>query len=182
MAITLTVETGSASSIANCYASLAQATAYFTNRGSVTLWNTYTTEQQKAAIIKGAQFVDYNYPWVGFKTASKQAMQWPRQQEMPQYPYGTDQIATGIVDVGGWEISTTVVPTQVVHANLEMAMRFITTTTIIADQDRKTVREKVGDIEVEYDKASSVAKRYPVVDQLLRGLYESGSQIRLNRR
>ena len=178
MAITLTVETGSASSISNCYASIAQTTAYFVQRG-ITGWETFTTEQLKPIIIRAAQYLDIQYPWVGYKTARNQAMEWPRQVELPQYPYySTNQIATGIIGPGGWEVGTTQIPTEVVRANCELTARFMTQVTIIADQDRLTKREKVGDIEVEYlGGAVNAQKRFPVVDKLLKGLYQAQGQI-----
>ena len=108
--------------------------------------------------------------------AMHQAMEWPRQVEVPQYPYvNTEQISTGVVGPSGWAISTTVVPPAVVHAQHEMAIRFLTNTTIVADADHKTTMEKVGPITVQYDNSAPTEKRYPAVDRILKGLYKGGT-------
>jgi hypothetical protein len=74
-----------------------------------------------------------------------------------------------------------IVPVQVKNACAELALK-ANSETLLADQTQGVTREKVGPIEVEYDKFSPQFKRYLQIDAMLNIYFaSSANQVKLMR-
>lgn len=148
---TLVVEDGTAKSNANTYASVATADTYADDRG-ITSWATLTTTEKEVALIKGTDYLEatYRLAWRGFRKTGTQALSWPR----------TD------VEADGFTVESGTIPSAVVYACIEAAVR-AASETMVADQTQRVVREKVDVLEVEYAEFSDSQKRFPFIERLI---------------
>ena len=171
--MTLTVETGSASSTADAYISRADATTYHANRGN-SAWTDLGTDDQDAAIRRATDYLGQTYRmrWAGYRVTSTQALDWPR---------------TGVpmVDVsGGYRMMpyhpVDSVPTEVVNACAELALR-AASGPLAPDQGQAIASVKAGSVEVSYADYSTASKTYPAIDRLLAPLLTGGGSTRLMR-
>jgi hypothetical protein len=76
--------------------------------------------------------------------------------------------------VDGWWIDSDEVPSIVANACADMALK-AAAGDLNADLTRGVVREKVGPLETEYDRASPQSTRYRAVDMMLAHLLSGGS-------
>ena len=153
---------------ADSYASLAEATTYFTARGVATWTGTDTVKEN--ALRKATTYLDNQYRdrWVGVRVAETQALAWPRAD-------GYRAWTTPLLDADGFDIATTTVPTRVKNACLEAALLALTGSTLEPSLARggAVKQESVGPISVTYMDGASAVDRYTVIDGLLRGLVKS---------
>lgn len=163
--MTIEVETGTGSSTAESYCSVADADARHTAFGNSS-W-TGTDPEKEAALRQATAYMEqaYRSAWKGTKLFRAQALSWPR--------YGAT--------VDGWDIDSTVVPDDIKNACADLAVRALTET-LNADQTRAVIREKVGPLETEYSAYSSQSTRYTAIDMALAPyLRGGGSMARLAR-
>ena len=148
---TLVVEDGTAKTNANTYASVATADTYADDRG-ITSWTALTTTEKEVALIKGTDYLEatYRLAWRGFRKTATQSLSWPR----------TD------VEADGFTVESGIIPSAVVSACIEAAIR-ASSETMIEDQTQRVVREKVDVIEVEYAEFSDSQKRFPAIERLI---------------
>jgi hypothetical protein len=92
----------------------------------------------------------YRSRWQGVKVDEDQALDWPRYD----------------VVVEGYVIASNIVPAEVKNACAELALR-ASEGDLLADQSQGVIREKVGQIEVEYDRSSPQQARYSAVESML---------------
>lgn len=161
------------------YADVAYADAYFAGRPHVQLWNdvSTTTENKEESLRMARIHLDGMYVWLGHITEASQPMSWPR---------------IGVIDHEGREIASDVPPEAVKKAQCELAMQWLGAdqltplATYLTSADPKSAnqikREKLEGLEREYfqnmdylwrTNAARMEKIYPIIDSLLRGLYES---------
>ena len=172
--MTLIVETGSGSSTAESYISVADADTYHINHGNAT-WATLTTTVKEQLLRKATDYMVavYRLKWDGYRYINTQALDWPRiyvpvrdicsVNAFPQY------------------VDFDVVPAQVKNGCAELALK-ANSETLLSDQSQNVVREKVGPIEVEYDKYSPQYKRYLQIDNMLAIYFGStANQVKLMR-
>ena len=152
-------ETGTGSSQANSYASVAQADDYFDLRGSQT-WISYTTAEKEAALINATDFIEatYSESFKGYKSSATQALSWPR----------TDVV------IDDYDFPSSAIPTRLIDATVQMALRSAGGEVLIQDQAQRVVKEKVDVIETTYAEFSDPQQRYPFVSRLLTPLLKSG--------
>lgn len=148
----LEVEDGTGKANAESYVSVADADARMAALG-LTNWTTLTTAEKEQALRRAAQYMlqSYRDRWQGYRTSTTQALDWPR--------------AWVIVDRYTY-IDNDVVPADVAAANADLAFK-AAYGDLNADLARGVVREKVGPIETEYDRASPQSVRYRAIDMLL---------------
>lgn len=81
MAATFEVETGTASSTANSYASVAFADAYHENFGNPSAWSSLSDAEKEAALRAATRYLDARYrgQWKGLIVDRRQRLSWPRQ-------------------------------------------------------------------------------------------------------
>ena len=163
--MSLIVETGSGSSTAESYISVADADARHTAFGN-SAW-TGTTAVKEAALRKATAYMTQAYRgrWTGTRITSVQALDWPRWGAMLE----------------GFPISSTTIPTDIANACADLALKALADD-LAPDLTRAIVREKVGPLETEYSAFSPEAPRYPAIDGALSAyLMGGGAMMRLIR-
>lgn len=78
--MTLIVETGSGSSTAESYLSVADADAFHAKAGDPAAWASATTTEKEIALRQATQYIDDRYArqWRGHRVQQAQALRWPR--------------------------------------------------------------------------------------------------------
>lgn len=147
----LIVENGTGLATAESYASVAQASARMTALGNDT-WATITTAQMEEALRRATAYMvqAYRNRWAGTRLLRAQALDWPR--------YG--------VSTDGFTIESTIVPTEVVNACIDLALK-AAAGDLNADLTRAIIREKVGPLETEYSAHGAEQTRYRSIDMAL---------------
>lgn len=133
----LIVETGEGLSTSESYIDLAYLSTYATKRG---LDITGTTE---ANIIKAQDYFETAYQFKGTKLVEAQALAFPR-------------LINGVVEY----------PVRVKNAVCELTIKS-KSAELLADSERATTSEKVGDIEVHYSEYSRDEVNYNFVINLI---------------
>ncbi len=150
--MSIVVEDGTGLSTAESYISIADADTYFINRG-ITSWDALdNTDDKEPALRKATEYMinEYRKRWQGARFTEAQALDWPR---------------VGVV-VDSWSIDSDSVPEIIARACAEFALKSISET-LQPDLEQGVLKEKVGPIEVEYDKTSPQAKRFKQIDAML---------------
>ena len=150
--MSLLTEDGSIVSGAESYCTVEYATAYHAARGNAA-WAALATDTiREQCLRKGTDFMRqaYRSRWQGVKVDEDQALDWPRYD----------------VVVDGYTVDSDIVPAEVKNACAELALR-ASEGDLLADQSQGVIREKVGQIEVEYDRSSPQQARYSAIDAML---------------
>lgn len=170
----LTVEDGTGLAAADAYVSEADATVYiaaYQPQGFAS-WTTALPSAKEVAIRKATQYLDSRYAslWKGYRKTQEQALDWPR-------------IA---VYSEGLVLSTEELPTLLVQATAELAVRFLVSGDLELDVDLgssniKRERAELGPLkeEIEYQGVKATQARQPKVDRMLQPLLLSGGGGRL---
>ena len=155
------VETGAGLSNANSYASVSAADSYVADRG-ITGWAALSSTIKQQSLVKATDYLEATYraAWKGNRVSETQSLSWPRYN----------------VIVDGFNFPSNVVPTQVVNACIEMAIRASVGETLLADQGQRVRREKIDVIEVEYQDYSDPTQRYPLVNRMVMPYLLSASE------
>jgi hypothetical protein len=148
--VTLVVESGNGDAAAESYISVANADARHTAFGN-TAW-TGSTSVKESALRRAAAYMEqaYRTRWTGNRNTITQGLSWPRWN----------------VDVDGFPVATDTVPAVVAAACADLALKALTGD-LAEDLTRAVVREKVGPLETEYDRASPQSVRYRAIDMML---------------
>lgn len=162
MPITLTVEDGTRTTGANTYAALADANAYWADRGNAT-WADATDDEKSSALIQATDYLN-GLSWAGRKVAIR-TMAWPRID----------------VEVDGYDVGSDEIPDEVVQACCYMAGEIIGGATPLAATDRPLTKLTAGAVSMEWDAASSQAPQYPALKSILRGYILASNTFRLVR-
>lgn len=149
--MSLIVETGSASPVAESYCSVSDADARMSAMGEAD-WAALTTAQKETALRRATSYMvqAYRTRWVGVRTLPTQRLDWPRYNVM----------------VDGWFIAADVVPVDIVNACADLAIK-AATNALAPDLKRPVIRERVGPLETEYSVYSPQAIRYRAIDMAL---------------
>lgn len=172
--MTLIVEDGTGKDNAESYISVADADTYHSNRGN-TDWAALTTAEKERLLRISTDYMVavYRLRWDGYRYVNTQALDWPR-------------IYVPIRDICSVNaypeyVDFDVVPNQVKNACADLALK-ANSETLLEDQSQQTIREKVGPIEVEYDKFSPQFKRYLQIENSLSIYFaSSANQVKLMR-
>lgn len=138
------------------YGSIAGADTYHSDRGNTT-W-TGTDAAKTIALLRGSEYIDQNFrsSFPGYKTGLRdQVREWPR---------------TDAYDIEYNHIGGSTIPTEVIYASYEAALReLVTPGTLFPDftPGQQTKREKVGPIEVEYTGPQGLASVKPMITVIL---------------
>lgn len=148
---TIVVEDGTIVTGANSYLSEADLTTYATDRG-ITLSGTTAV-----LLIQAMDYIE-SQPFKGTKSTSGQSLQWPR--------YG--------VWVDSYYVESTTIPQLLKDALAEIAIGIYGGNNPLANEDRETIREKVGDIEVEYSPGARAKTYLAAAETKLKKLLRGG--------
>jgi hypothetical protein len=153
----LIIEDGSIVPDAEAYATVAEADTYWAERDSPVEWTNLTTAQKEAALRQATEYLETNYCYRSCIQDTTQPLAFPR---LPFYD------KEGRILAG-----TGVIPTAIKNANIELALRHAISNLLLDEtpNDNNIIREKVGDHEVEYDRAKqSNTKIFAYVEKLLK--------------
>lgn len=162
----LIVETGLIVPNAESYVSVAEATTYHAERGQGDAWE--AVEDKEAALRLATSYMEaaYRSRWLSFRVSALQALSWPRAWvTLPDAPYGYGSFAAFVPN--------NVIPVEVKRACAELALRTSSLGDLAPDISPQTIREKVGPIEVEYNKNAPPYLRYRSIDMLLSPYFKS---------
>lgn len=163
--MSLIVETGTGAADSESYASVSDADTYHSKRGN-TLWATMTTAEKEESLRRATDYMEqvYRTLWNGVRVNNVQALSWPREYVELEPVY--DATTTD----GYYPADA--IPNEVKNACIEMAFK-AASGELAADIDRVTVKEKLGPMEVEYDKNQPPYKKYRAIDNMLRWFLKS---------
>ena len=163
--MSLIVEDGSRVAGANTYASVATIDAYHSDRGNTTWTGEDATKE--AAILRAMTYID-GLCWRGIKATQSQTLEWPRGY---------------MEDRNGYSINSDVVPTVVVQALCEAALReLVDAGATMPDASRDDVlnsMEIVGAVKMAWSAAAPTRTDFPIIKTLLKGLIAPSGGARL---
>lgn len=148
----LIVEDGSGLANAESYVSVSDCASYATARGLT--FPEAPEAAAEAALRRGAAWLDATYRGRlpgRRKRGRAQGLEWPR---------------TGALDATGEEIGEAEIPAEIIAATCEAAVRELAAPGSLSPDilgTQRAVREKVGDIEVEYADAPAIGDARPIV-------------------
>ena len=162
------IEDGTGVAGANSYASVETADSYHSARGNSTWTEASTSPDQgkTAALIRATQSLDaiYRSRFPGTKTNGRdQTLEWPR---------------TDATDAEDEVIDDEEIPTEVIHALCELALRELVeagSTTPDLERGGAIKRLKAGSVEIEYGSNASLNTTFQTVDGILAGLLGAAS-------
>lgn len=137
------------------YLSVTGADTYCENLGK-TAWDEASESAKEVALRQATQYLDANFRWTGFLYDSDQALGWPR---------------TGAYDAEGRELTD--IPSKVEDACAELAFLALggdLNPMSLPETGGRISREKIGQIDVEYDLTDKGRQPYSVVVGLLAGI------------
>lgn len=152
--MTIIVEDGTIVSGANSYASEAELSAFAAAR-NITLSGDYTTEQ---LLITAMDYIESLY-YKGVKLTYDQPLQWPRAD----------------VYIDGYYNSVDNIPKELKNGLMQAAIAVDSGNNPLQVEPRKTVREKVGELEVEYATGASSVVIDTKILSFLSKLLDGGS-------
>jgi hypothetical protein len=159
----LVVEDGTGLANAESYASVADADTRLAARGFA-LWDTMSEAEKEQALRRSTDYMVqvYRNRWAGTRVTTTQALDWPR-IDVPR------------LDVAGSysEYPSDELPAEIVWACIDLAYKGAGGPLTPSALGRKTVREKVDVIEVEYDKNAPQYPIYKDIDDALRMFLKS---------
>lgn len=162
--VNLIVEDGSGVDGANSYVTLDEANTYHTQQGNGAWFGYSPDDLMLAALIRGAGYINATYRgrWPGRPTYGRdQFMDWPR---------------TGVVDIAGNEVADDEIPREVKQAQMEAALRELSTPGSTLPDYTPTDRvlaERVGPLSVQYADVVGADAQMPVfraIDNILSSL------------
>ncbi len=197
---TIIVEDGSIVQNANSYATVEQAATYCANVGYA-IWATLAEGLQEQFLIQACQYMTgvYRLRWLGLRVQPaaipNPALQGTPGSWLPGQSLDWPRIGVILKDTASFFVDqrlsytfpANVVPQEVVNANIELAWRAAvlapSNQSLWPDLDQRTLLEKVGPIQVNYDRMSPQYRRYRQVDLMLNPYLDgtNGLTTRINR-
>lgn len=145
----LVVEDGTLVSGADSYVTLAEFKAWADKRGV-----TYGTDEAVTQQIYRAMDYIESLNFIGEKSDENQALQWPRDQ----------------VVIDGYYIDSDEMPNELKVAVYESIKAELDGDSRMTASDRRTISEKVGELQVTYANNADVKRSIPAVTKALRKL------------
>lgn len=150
----IVVEDGTGVTGANSYATEAELSAFAAAR-AVTLSGSYTTEQ---LLILAMDYIE-SFRFKGWKVLSTQSLQWPRTS----------------VYIDGYYNDDDDIPNELKNALMQTAIAIDAGNSPQQNIPRKTIREKVGDLEVQYAESSVSVVMDKKIQAFLYKLLDNGA-------
>jgi len=150
----LTIEDGSQVSGADSYVTAAEYIAWADARfGAARSTAPADTDAAEVLILRAMDYFE-SLVFLGQKVSSTQSLQFPRVYLV----------------IDGYDVLSTTIPADVKKSLYEITYAEELGTSELAQVDRKTKREKVGDIEIEYTDNSSSRTTTPAIRHSMRKL------------
>lgn len=156
MSFTFLVEDGTGLTGATSYASVAEADAYLAqNIHVLPTWRTLPSTTKQALLAWASRYLDQRANWYGTRTKANSGLRWPR---------------TGVRDLDGNAIGSTVVPREVKAATIEMA-RYLIAEDRSDDRGQDALKElQVDVIKLVFDNSYRLPEVPNEIQFILRGL------------
>ena len=154
----LVVETGSQSTTANSYITLANYKTYRDDRYGDPHSN---SDDSLTRFIFRAMSYFESLPFKGSKASDEQALQFPR---------------SGLM-VDGYGINSNEIPVEVLESLYEIVFSYEQGNGIDEPIKKSSLKEKIGDIEVEYKSSSADRTLSPTVTNAIRKLIKSPMRV-----
>lgn len=167
------VEDGTAKTDAISLCSVEDANDYHAKRGN-TNWTFLSSANKKELLTKATDYLTqvYRLRLKGSRVSADQSLDWPR-----NYVTRDDFIASqlnGYQMIGGvYYYPNNIVPKEVIYACAEMAWK-ANSGDLAPDLTRRTTREKIDTLEVEYSDYGIEYVRYRAIDNLLAPFIDEG--------
>lgn len=164
----MALDTTLAGAEADSYGTLAAFQSYAATVG----WTlTASDATQEVYLRRAAMYLDRTYRWKGERKTREQALDWPR------FVYDTDS--------DGFSISSDSIPTDIIHAQFELAWAAHEGTDLLAAITLaavKSTRAKVGPLDEETEYFGAITRPvFPAVDGLLRDYVLGSGRVALVR-
>ena len=157
----LIVESWPPVSGAESFCSVAQFDLYWTNRNDL-VTPALATAAKESALRQATAFLEQNFKWSGERNIVTQALAWPR-----ILPYG--------LDADRKSVTSTEIPKAIVDATCELAKEALAGSLAPSVARGGQVEStSVGPISVKYAPGASVAKKYQLVELLVKNLLCGG--------
>lgn len=155
----LIVEDGTGLSTAEAYDSVAGFKAYADKFGFS--YSAFTDTQIEQFLRQGARHMvqKFRLRWKGTRTTSTQALDFPRA--------GVSTVDNGAYYSGQYVVDPNTVPDDIKNANNIFAQKASAGVDLFADGTQLAKREKIGQIEVEYEQGSRQRVQYDSVEAML---------------
>lgn len=152
----LIIENGTGLANAESLCSVEYANAFHKAMGNEA-WSNYSTPQKEVFLRRATMYLRhaYSHAWKGERVKAEQKLDWPRIH----------------ADAHGFRIHPDTIPQEPIDATAILALK-AADGPLMPDLERAVLREKVGTLEVEYDRASPQARRYAEIDALLAPLLQ----------
>lgn len=137
------------------YASVGEVSDYLTARGIQAAWEGAEETKQNAAIVEATSYLDAAFSWVGEIADTTQTLGWPRLCAYDREGRLLSDIPSAVKNACA-EL-----------ANLALGGRLLPMSLVATESGIR--RERIGDVEVEYD-LDKIAEQYQYVRLLLRGI------------
>lgn len=177
--MTLIVEDGTGLATAESYASVAQATAYHTARGTEAWLDIGDVDREKA-LRRATDYMGqlYRDRWDGYRFTSIQRLDWPRFMVRDRNQLASFQGPGGL---GVVYYPQGVIPAALIEACCAMGAR-AALGDLAPDQERLVQSETIGSISVTYQTGSAQATKFRAIDLMLNQFFRSsGSAFTLTR-
>lgn len=139
----------------DAYASIDEVSEYLTARGAEASWDAAEEAKQSAAIVEATSYLDAAFSWVGDIADTTQTLGWPRLCAYDREGRLLEDIPTAVKNACA-EL-----------ANLALGGRLLPMSLVSTQSGIR--RERIGDVEVEYD-LDKIAEQYQYVRLILRGI------------
>lgn len=158
---TLVVEDGTGKADANTYVSLTDANTYLEDNPYVSVWTAAADDVKTWALITATRLIDTYMSFIGSKTTTTQALEWPRTG-------GTNKCSN-------LEVAETFIPQSLKFAVVELAVDLLTSDkTRVSGTDQSMISSiKVDVISIQYDtpmKTGSAFETPNVISENIRAM------------
>lgn len=148
---------GGASS--NSFATVAEANAYHNARLHNETWFDANTDTKERSLKWATRILD-DMKWKGSKTASTQALEWPR---------------AAVLNLNGDELDDATIPTFLINAVSEYAFELIKMDREV-DSDTKGISQVMaGEVSVKFDKTDRPSKTPTSIYRIIKNYLASGN-------
>jgi hypothetical protein len=158
--MSLIVEDGTGKTNSESYCTVLESDKHHAGRGRDS-WGDLDTDKKEIALRLAVEYMTQTYrgEWMGVRTSSGQALDWPR---------------AGVV-LEDYEITpTNAIPKEVKWACMELAFRSLSGPLVI-DLKQLVKSKKIGPITIEYETSAPRQTTYEAINRMLQPYFSTGS-------
>ena len=155
----MTIDATAGGANSDSFATIAEANAYHNARLHNETWFDANTDTKKRALKWATRILD-DMKWKGSKTASTQALEWPR---------------AAVLNLNGDELDDATIPTFLINAVSEYAFELIKMDREV-DSDTKGISQVMaGEVSVKFDKTDRPSKTPTSIYRIIKNYLASGN-------